>query len=290
MRTDHLTIDWILRVGVALQCAAYAWLVGYVLESPLLTWLWEPPDVGGLGLGEAAALPIVRVVGVVFALAAVSALTRPSRALLLTVGLLQLTIAVAAWQTYEGFPVDIRWLGNGALHSLALHIVPLFPLAASAARIAAPFALVLVHWSRYRALLGIAITPTCEWLLRIALALTFAAHGVEALQHRGSFVDMLITASQHLLQRRMPESLATGLLIAVGSIDLVLAAIVVFRRWRQVALYMAFWGIITASARLIVLPWGTGWYEFAIRASHWALPLVLYYAWRVAPRPAARIE
>lgn len=288
--TDHRTIDWILRIGVALECAAYAWLVGYVLESPLLAWLWEPTDVGGLGLGEAAALPIVRIVGVVFALAAISTLTRPSRILLIAAGLLQLAIAVAAWQTYEGFPVDIRWLGTGALRSIASSVVPLFPFAASAARIAAPFALLLVHWSRFRALLGIAVTPTCERLIRVALALTFAAHGVEALQHRGSFVDMLITASGNLLSMRMTESLATGLLIAIGVIDLVLAVLVLVRRWRQVALYMAAWGLITASARLVVLRWDVGWYEFAIRAPHWALPLVLYYAWRLAPRPAKQVE
>jgi hypothetical protein len=283
--TDHRLIDWILRIGIALQCAGYAWMVGWYGESPLMGWLWEPGDVGGLGLGESVATTIVRLVGALLAIAAVSTIVRPSRLVLAGVFVFQVVIAAAEWQTHDGFPLDVTALGDGVLRSAGDTFAPLFPFFASAARIVAPLVLLVVHWSKYRALLGIAITPLSEWLMRVGLSLTFAAHGVESMQQRGSFLDVLIMASRNLLGARLPESIAQNILLTIGIIDLVLAVLVVTRRWRAVVAYMAAWGMITAAARFVVLRWDTGWYEFAIRSSHWSLPLVLFLAWRVAIRP-----
>lgn len=285
MANDNRTIDWILRIAVALQCAGYAWMIGVVGESPLLGWLWEPRDVGGLALGEAVGMRICQGVAVWLALAGVSTLVRPSRVLLAGVLVFQILYAVAAWQTHSGFPLDVTWLGRGALRSAAEALVPYFPFASGAARIAAPAVLILVHWSRKRKVLGIAIEPLTEWIARIAVALTFAAHGLEALGRHGSFLDMLIVATRNLFGLRLPETVAQGLLTAIGLVDLVVAALLLVGRWRWVAIYMAAWGFITAAARLIVLNSHTGWYEFAVRSSHWALPLVLVLAWRLA-RPS----
>lgn len=285
MSTDHRLIDWILRIGIALQCVGYAWMVGWYGESPLMGWLWEPDDVGGLGLGEVTAISIVRVVGALLAIAAVSTILRPSRVVLAGVFVFQVVIAAAEWQTHNGFPLDVTALGDGVLRSAGDAFAPLFPFFASAARIVAPLVLMVVHWSKYRAMLGIAITPLSEWLMRVGLSLTFAAHGIESMQQRGSFLDMLIMSARSVLGVRLPESIAQNLLLAIGIIDLVLAVLVVTRRWRGVVAYMATWGLITAVARIVVLRWDIGWYEFAIRSSHWSLPLVLFLAWRVALRP-----
>lgn len=290
MPNDNKTIDWLLRIGVALQCAGHAWLVGKVLETPLLAWLWEPVDVGGLGLGEAAAVPIARVVGALLAVAAISTLVRPSRVVLVFVFVFQVVFAFAAWQTYEGFPLDVSWLGNGPLRGWGEAAAGLFPFAAGAARIAAPLVLLLVHWSKLRKLLGIAITPTVEWLLRISIALTFAAHGLEALQQRGSFLDMLIVSSERVLDPRLQESTAQAMLLVIGFVDLAVAGLILVRRWRLVAGYMAFWGFATAAVRLVALSPDRGWYEFAIRSSHWVLPLILVLAWRLAPAPDSLVK
>lgn len=285
MSNDNKTIDWLLRIGVALQCAGYAWLLGYELETPLFAWLWEPADVGGLGRGEAIAKPIARLGGLLLAVAAVSTLMRPSRVLLALVFVFQVLLAFATWQTFNGFPLDVSWLGGGQLRAWGNEAARLFPFGASAARIAAPLVVLLVHWSKLRKLMGIAITPTVEWILRVSVALTFAFHGLEALQQRGDFLDLLIVTAQSLFDTRLAESTAQMLLLAIGLIDLVAAVLIVVRRWRPVAVYMAAWGFITAAARLIALSPDRGWYEFAIRSSHWVLPLVLILAWRTVSIP-----
>ncbi len=122
------------------------------------------------------------------------------------------------------------------------------------------------------------------------MALTFAAHGLEALGCRGSFLDMLILAAQNLLGIRLPETMAQWMLTAIGVVDLAAAALVLLVRWRGVAWYMAAWGFATAAARIVVLSGNTGWYEFAIRSSHWALPLVLVLAWRLSPPARPVVE
>jgi hypothetical protein len=288
--TDSKTIDWILRVAVALQCAGYAWLVGVVGESPLLGWLWEPHDVGGLALGEQAAIRVTQAVALFLAVAAVSTLVRPSRLLLAGVVAFQVVYATATWQIHDGFPLDVAWLGTGAVRAAADRLVPLFPFAASGARIAAPLVLIMVHWSRLRRLLGVAISPASEWTMRLALSLTFAAHGLESLDRRGSFLDLLILAAQNLLDVRLPEAVAQWLLVGIGVVDLAVAVLVLMTRWRTVAGYMAVWGFVTAAARIVVLNADTGWYEFAIRSAHWALPLVLVLAWRLARPPTSVVE
>lgn len=288
MANDNRTIDWILRVAVALQCAGYAWKVGVVGDSPLLGWLWEPRDVGGLALGETVGIRICQAVAVWLALATVSTLVSPSRLLLAGTLVFQIVYAAAAWQTHSGFPLDVTWLGRGPLRNAAEALVPYFPFASGAARIAAPLVLMLVHWSRMRKLLGVAIAPLTEWIARIAVALTFAAHGLEALSHHGGFLDMLIVATRNVLGLRLPEAVAQGLLTGIGLVDLAVAALLLVGRWRWVAMYMAAWGFATAAARLIVLDGYIGWYEFAVRSSHWALPLVLVLAWRLA-RPSTQV-
>lgn len=283
-------MDWLLRIGVALQCVGHAWLVGVVAESPLLGWLWEPTDVGGLGLGEGPALAIARVVGGLLAVAAIGTLLGPSRWLLCGVVLFQFVLALAAWQTHAGFPLDVAWLGAGKARAVGEALAPLLPFAASAARIALPIVLLLVHWSHYRKLLGVAVTPAAERVARVGLALTFAAHGLEALSRRGSFLDMLITAADKLFGQRLPETVAQMVLMGIGVADLVVAGLVLTTRLRGVAWYMAAWGFITAAARFVVLSPQVAWYEFALRSAHWVLPLFLVLAWRVVPAASAMLE
>ena len=288
LSTNSRLIDWLLRVAVAMQALGYAWLVGVLNESALLGWLWEPTDVGGLSLGEGLALVIARLVAAVLFVAAVSTLVRPSRVMLVLVAAFQVVYAMAEWQTSSAFPLDTSWLGSGMLRAAADQIAPLLPFATSAARIVAPLVLILVHWSASRKLMGISFNATSELLMRVGVALTFAGHGLEALAPHPKFVDMIMLSGQRMLGVTITQTSAQHALIVIGIVDLSVAVLVMLYRWRWLAGYMAFWGFVTAAARLIVLPTassvvpGVGVCEFSLRASHWALPLLLVLAWRVS--------
>src|SRR5690606_28515112 len=108
---------------------------------------------------------------------------------------------------------------------------------------------------------------------------TFAGHGIEALAHYPAFVDMLIVAPRNLGLPAVSESSAATLLTLIGAVDLLLAGLVLFVRWPQVAAYMAFWGVVTAGARIATQPWDLGWIEAAVRTAHFALPFVLLVWW-----------
>lgn len=279
-------ITWLLRIAVALQCVGYAWQVGVLHVSPLFSWLWGQPDTGGLGLSEIAAMRVEQALAAGLALAAVSALVRPSRLLLWFATLFTATFAYASWRTSSGFQADLSWLALGPVRSALESIANLLPFATAAARIVLPLVLLLVYWSPARKLLGVAVTPAAEWMARVAIAFTFASHGLEALQHYGPFVDMLIVAADRLLDWRIEESLAKQVLTTIGVIDVIVAVLIVTRRWRAVAWYMAAWGGITALARVVVYGTASGWHPCVIRSAHWVLPLVLALAWRLArPEP-----
>ena len=118
-----------------------------------------------------------------------------------------------------------------------------------------------------------------EWLLRVGVGATFIAHGIEALLSRAQFLDYLIGASWKLLRFDLPESGAHGILLTIGVIDvLVGAAVMIPKRWRALALWLAFWGLLTAFARIVYLGWAN-WPETLIRVTNGAVPLTLFFLW-----------
>jgi hypothetical protein len=115
-----------------------------------------------------------------------------------------------------------------------------------------------------------------NWLLRSAVAVTFIIHGLEALSQHPRFVDYLLVASDRLLGYELAEATARQMLIAIGTMDMTLAALVLLRRqWRWVLLWMAFWGVVTACSRIVFGGWDKG-YMALERAANAGLPLVLY--------------
>lgn len=143
-------------------------------------------------------------------------------------------------------------------------------LVAEAARYAVPLALLLLATKAQR--------PSA-WILRIGIALTFAAHGREALAHTPRFVDLILIADGHvsgLLEghRLFDEASARTLLTGIGAIDLGLAVLGLVMRSRALWLYMAFWGFLTAASR--VLAGGLDWWPAALeRLPNGAAPLAL---------------
>jgi hypothetical protein len=115
---------------------------------------------------------------------------------------------------------------------------------------------------------------------RWGTAAAFAGHGLEALWHSPVFADLILnSASRRGLE--MTESTAMSALTWIGAIDLLIAMLLVSRRWRWVALYATFWGLVTAGSRITANGFETGWFETMIRASHFGLPAALaVYWWR----------
>jgi hypothetical protein len=114
-------------------------------------------------------------------------------------------------------------------------------------------------------------------VMRIATALTFAAHGVKALMTDPQFTDFLLVLFRRMGTSGIGESQAATLLHVIGTIDILLAGHLLgfkLERNRMVLIWMAAWGAITAFSRITYGGWGNG-HEVLIRTAHFAMPLAL---------------
>ncbi|MBI3306000.1 hypothetical protein HYZ82_02585 [Candidatus Nomurabacteria bacterium] len=112
-------------------------------------------------------------------------------------------------------------------------------------------------------------TKIAEWILRIAIAGTFIGHGVFAIQAKaGWFVYFKPFGITN------PETITT-LLLLVGIVDIILAALVLAKPIKIALLWMAIWGLFTAMLR-----WPIGsdpiW-DFVERWANWGAPLALLF-------------
>lgn len=123
-----------------------------------------------------------------------------------------------------------------------------------------------------------------ERTLRIAIAMTFATHGLEAIAHNPRFVDFLIRAGDVFAGVRVAERSTHSMLLVIGIVDLVAAGLILTRvRWRWLVAYMALWGIATALMRTINIgPTGLG--QTLVRAANGGLPLALLVHWHFTRR------
>jgi hypothetical protein len=256
------TIDWLLRATVALQCLGLAYWFLWIEETPLLSFLWGQPDIGGLGWSEAVALGVQHAVGWAMLVAAGCVWVGRLAWVGGLVAAVQLAVAVAMIRVGGEYQLPWRWLPVG--------VAAVFPLAAQAARVAAPLGLVLVGSRRE-------ITIT---VLRVAIVVTFVAHGIEAWTHYFKFIDDNIIAAQRLVGWQMSQATSETLLTAIGCVDFLVAALVATTRWPAAIYYMVLWGFVTAASRIVVHDWELGWHEFATRAAHFGLPLVVALYWR----------
>ena len=79
------------------------------------------------------------------------------------------------------------------------------------------------------------------------------------------------------------EATARTLLTGIGTVDLLLATLLVMRRWRAVAIYAACWGLLTAGSRMSAYGLEMGGYESFMRAAHFGLPAALAVYWSHRP-------
>jgi hypothetical protein len=107
-------------------------------------------------------------------------------------------------------------------------------------------------------------------VLKIAIALTFSAHGLYAIgfyPQPGVFVDMFISILH------VSEPVAKNMLFVAGILDfLVSVALFVPRLARYALLYTALWGGLTAVART----WANFYFEFPLSSLHQNLYETLY--------------
>jgi len=149
-----------------------------------------------------------------------------------------------------------------------------------------PFAGLSVPALATRWLAPLALVRSPERVLRVAAALTLAAHGVAALGAHPLFVDLVLGSLRTLRAPRPSEATVVQVVALIGVLDLAVAAGLLLRRWSGLAAWAALWGLATALSRPIAL--GPDFaFEATLRAMNACAPAALWLAWR-APRP--RVE
>jgi hypothetical protein len=235
---------WALRVGVALTCIAVAARL-LLYGGPVLSWLWL-----GHGWTEQAAVTLEHAAAF---------------------GLLACAPLVCWRKAWPAAALVAGWLVFAMVAETAVATWhPELEPGSLAARYVAPVALIALSQGKRR---------PAEWLLRAGAAATFFCHGLEALLHNPQFLDYLIRGGQLLLHTRVEESSARLTLLLIGTVDVAAAvAILLPRRLRAVAAWMAFWGLLTAAARILYMGWAN-WPEALIRVTNGAVPLTLALLW-----------
>jgi hypothetical protein len=258
-------VRWALRVVVAAQCIGVAWKL-HVTDTAIFSVLWGQADIGGFGWTESSALLVEDVACWALVIAAAFTLLRPCLFVLAPVALWQLAMPLADW-----------WTGGIAWTQLSEPLQLLVAVTEHAVRVAAP--LTLAIWDPWRARNPSPLRMAAgHWLLRLAAAATFICHGYKAILHQPLFIDYLIAAGSRLLGMAVSEDMARGMLTVIGWTDVALGLMLISRRWRLIAAYMAFWGFVTAGARIVYAGWPAS-YEALLRAANGGAPLVLLFYW-----------
>jgi len=247
---------WVLRWVVALQCfavAAHRFDMG--LESPVggvlfFEWDWS----------ESTMLQVEDYAAGAMAVAGVLTLFRPCWPVLFPVAAWMALIPLAGWHRDEGF---IPWLE---------------PIE-HAVRFLAPLALAMLEFYPPRASYAKLRSETAMWLLRLGAAATFFGHGWAALEHNPHFIDLILTAGDRLASLTIAEDTARTLLTLIGAVDFAVAFNLLWARLPPVALWMVFWGVITAASRVVYFGFDDGYARMLIRAANGGAPMVLALWW-----------
>jgi len=104
-----------------------------------------------------------------------------------------------------------------------------------------------------------------EWILRLGIFGTFLGHGIFALGIKTSWLPYFALVG-------IAESTAATLLPLIGTLDLLVAFLVLVKPLKVVLVWAAFWGFLTALIRPIS---GEPVWDFVERWANWAAPLAL---------------
>lgn len=109
-------------------------------------------------------------------------------------------------------------------------------------------------------------TKLIQWVLRIAVAGEFIGHGMFAFGQKEQWLDWI-------QQLTGVDVITAGtLLMLIGTLDMLVALIVLVKPIRIVLLWAALWGFWTALLRPIV---GEPIWDFIERWANWGAPLAL---------------
>src|ERR1700738_467384 len=106
------------------------------------------------------------------------------------------------------------------------------------------------------------------WMLRVASAAEFIGHGAFGIMTKAAWVPYFGVVG-------IPPELAWILMPVIGTVDITLGIVVgLVRPARVLLLYMATWGLLTATIRPLA---GEPIWEFVERVPNWAIPLVFLW-------------
>jgi hypothetical protein len=114
-----------------------------------------------------------------------------------------------------------------------------------------------------------------HWILRLAVVAEFVGHGAFGILTKEAWLPYFGLVG-------IPEWAAWRLMPVIGTVDIALGIVALFRPMPAALLYMAAWGSWTALLRPLT---GEGWWEFLERAGNFGLPLAFLYWSRPGPRP-----
>ena len=111
---------------------------------------------------------------------------------------------------------------------------------------------------------GMAEVAPLYWMLRVACAAEFVGHGAFGIMTKAAWVPYFGVVG-------IPPEVAWNLMPVVGTVDVSIGLLVgIVRPVRIVLLYMAVWGLLTATIRPLA---GEPIWEFIERIPNWAIPL-----------------
>jgi hypothetical protein len=235
--------DWLLRLAILAHALGVAVAIftrsGSVLGDIALM---------NYDVGHATIFFWERLVASLLLVAALSLLAFPTVVALVVIGAI-IALEACAAQRAGGFPfAEYTPLAMALRYLTPLALVPLVV----AERIAAP--------GRWRAM-------TASWILRVAVAIVFCIHGLEAIWLHPGFIDLIIGSARNALNLAVSETTAAQMLRVIGIVDLVVAILILVHPWKPLLGWICFWGLITALAR--PLAHGLGAYpEVLLRSSH----------------------
>lgn len=141
------------------------------------------------------------------------------------------------------------------------------PLLSQAVRYGGPVALLLLSTRRDAA---------AARVLRWSAGAVFLAHGTEALSMLPQFLDYIVVSIDRVFAVRLSEAVTRGALFAIGAVDVVVAALLVWRPTKPLLVWMAFWGFLTAAMRVIYYGFEAGTCLALVRVLNGGAPLVLF--------------
>jgi hypothetical protein len=106
-----------------------------------------------------------------------------------------------------------------------------------------------------------------HWILRLAVFAEFVGHGAFGILTKEAWLPYFAVVG-------IPEAVAWRLMPVIGTMDIVLGILTLFRPMPAALLYMTIWGTWTALLRPFT---GEGWWEFLERAGNFGVALTFLY-------------